>query len=309
MKRIWPGDKAFAFTIIDDTDHGTTENLAPVYDLLEQCGIHSTKTVWPFPPRDTFTGGSLSDGAYRDFLKDLQEKGFEMALHNVGSGAFTREEIEAGLEHFRTTFNGYPRIHVNHANNPDNLYWGYKRFVPPLRWIFRAFPGRRRSKGDVEDSPHFWGDLHKAHITYTRNHVFNGIDTLSYDPGMPYRDPWKARWSNFWFSSSDAHTVEEFTDLLAPSRVRALEKRGGLCIAYTHFASGFLDGEGRVDRRFAERLRALSERNAWFAPAGEILDHLRAFNGDGGYASYSYLLGLDMKWAGDRLIKYLKRRR
>ncbi len=50
----WPSGKKFAFTIIDDTDHGTVSNLKPVYDLLNELGIKTTKTVWVYPPRDSF---------------------------------------------------------------------------------------------------------------------------------------------------------------------------------------------------------------------------------------------------------------
>ena len=42
----WPEDKAFAFTIIDDTDYATIENIKPVYDFLYDAGLKTTKTVW-----------------------------------------------------------------------------------------------------------------------------------------------------------------------------------------------------------------------------------------------------------------------
>ena len=31
----WPGDKAFAFSVVDDTDNSTIANVKPVYDLLQ----------------------------------------------------------------------------------------------------------------------------------------------------------------------------------------------------------------------------------------------------------------------------------
>ena len=42
-----PDGKRFAFTILDDTDDGTLENLRPVYDRLRELGFRTTKTVWP----------------------------------------------------------------------------------------------------------------------------------------------------------------------------------------------------------------------------------------------------------------------
>ncbi len=73
---IWPGGKTFAFTVIDDTDSATVENVKPIYDLLYSRGIRTTKTVWAYPARDGFPGQSLSDPEYRDFILSLKEKGF-----------------------------------------------------------------------------------------------------------------------------------------------------------------------------------------------------------------------------------------
>ena len=63
----WPQGKRFAFTIVDDTDMSTVENVGPVYDFLSELGLRTTKTIWPIaplgPPR---TGGqSLEDPDYR----------------------------------------------------------------------------------------------------------------------------------------------------------------------------------------------------------------------------------------------------
>ena len=43
----FPEGRKFAFTILDDTDDATVENVRPVYDLLTELGFRTTKTVWP----------------------------------------------------------------------------------------------------------------------------------------------------------------------------------------------------------------------------------------------------------------------
>ena len=139
MSALFPEGRRFAFTIVNDTDNSTVENVAPIYDLLHRLGLRTTKTTWVYPPRDSFTGQSLADDHYRRFVLDLHDRGFEIALHNVGSGHFTREEILAGLDRYRDILGEYPRIHINHASNPDNLYLGGERFVPPLRWLYRLY--------------------------------------------------------------------------------------------------------------------------------------------------------------------------
>ena len=299
----WPGNKRFAFTVVDDTDHSTVASIAPVYDYLFEHGLRTTKTVWIYPPRDAYTGSTLQDAGYLAFVQDLQAKGFEIALHNVGSGRFSRDEILAGLEIFRSHLGHYPRMQVNHANNPCNMYSGHKRFVPPLRWLTRYSPYHAGGAGEMPESDLFWGDAHKAHIAYTRNHTFNGIDTTGYDLQMPYRVRSKAQFSNFWFSSSDAHTVHEFNALLSPASLDRLEASGGLCIAYTHFNSYFTRPDGSLDETFKARIDDIASRDGWFAPASEILDHLRTRRHRGQDATYRHLLGLDLRWTMERVVK------
>src|SRR5271165_313130 len=38
-KPAWPQGKRFAFTIVDDTDRSTVENVGPVYDFLLELGL------------------------------------------------------------------------------------------------------------------------------------------------------------------------------------------------------------------------------------------------------------------------------
>lgn len=298
----WPEGKKFAFTIIDDTDNSYIHNIKPVYDLLQDLEMKTTKTVWVYPPRDHFEGACLQDKDYLEYILNLKEKGFEIGLHNVGSGSFTREEIKKGLEDFKNLLGAYPNMHINHSRNPDNLYWGFKRFTSPLSAFMKQMKSRRIFEGEEEDSPHFWGDLAKKHITYMRNHVFNRINTLSADPYMPYRNPKKDRYSNLWFSSSDGHTVEEFNRLIKPDNINRLEKEDGCCIVYTHFASGFTDHDGNLDPVFKKRMEYLAEKQGWFVPASDLLDHLRSKNGRE-KSRVSSLRKTDLKWLTERIKK------
>lgn len=215
VQRIkWPSNKEFAFTIIDDTDMANVKNIKPIYYYLYLKSIITTKTIWLYPSRNSYSGQTIHDKDYLEFLYDIERKGFEIQLHNVGSGNFTRFEIINGFELFRKTFGRYPSLHINHSLNPDNLYWGYKRYGILLKSFFRILmPSKRRFYGDEVESKYFWGDISKHHIKYIRNRVFNGINTLRYDPHMPYIEE-KKRFSNYWFSSSDGHTAQEFNNLI-----------------------------------------------------------------------------------------------
>lgn len=303
MKIQWPNNKKFAFTVVDDTDNGTIDNTKPVYDFLYSWGIITTKTVWVYPPRDKFSGGCLLDEDYLNFIIDLKNKGYEIGLHNVGSGEFTRKEIIKGIDLFNEKLGFYPSLQINHASNLDNIYWGNERYRFPLKNLFKLIYGKKRKYyGTDIKSSHFWGDICKEKITYIRNHTFNDINTLKIDSRMPYIDKTKEKYSNYWFSSSDGHTVKEFNNLLEKDNIDKLEDEGGACIVYTHFASGFVDDEGKLNKKFENNIRYLSTKGGWFVSTSTLLDYLKAHKKET-YVSNKYLAKLDFKWVADRIIK------
>ena len=276
----WPDGKRFAFTVIDDTDVATLENVRPIYRLFEELGMRTTKTVWPVACPEGSKNFSLSetleDPAYREFVVDLARRGFEITWHGATMESSRRERTEAALERFHGLFGHHPRIHVNHSYNRENLYWGGNRFdFPLLRVLFGRLAGLGPDhfQGHVEGSPWWWGDLAREHITYGRNLTFNEINLLRINPSMPYRDP-RRPLVEWWFSGSDAEGVHEFNELLRPENQERLEAEGGLCIVATHLGKGFAGPEG-VHPLTRERLEMLARRPGWFPTVGELLDWLR----------------------------------
>ena len=275
----YPENKKFAFTIFDDTDYATIKNIKPVYDLLKQLKIFTTKSVWVYPPdsTDTCTGLSLEDNEYLKFVKRLQKQGFEIALHNVGSGGNTREKIEKGINVFNEKIGHYPQVHVNHSRNPDNIYWGYKRFTWPLSFAYKMMT-KDRYYGEDKNSRHFWGDLHKKHIRFTRNLTVDNINTLRFNPNMPYREKTKEKYSNYYFSSTNGATMVEFNKNITPATIDNLEAEGGVCILYTHFACDFVDKKGNLDKTFEKTMKYIASKGGYYRPVGELLDHLLKVN-------------------------------
>lgn len=301
----WPNGKQFAFTIIDDTDKSTVENIKPVYDYLYSHGLKTTKTVWAYPSRDGFPGQTLTDPGYREFILSLKDKGFEIASHGAGSGVFGREEILSGLELFRETLGDYPRIFINHNVNSDCVYWGSERFSRPVSALYgtaRRMLGksRVRSGGSDPDSPSFWGDACKQKIGFIRNHTVSEVNTIRFDPDMPCRVKRKQKYSNYWFASSDGQNADMFCRLLSRENVDGLAKEGGLCLVYTHFAYGFVK-DGNLDARFTEIIDRISSLNGWFAPAGEILEYLLGQKTSDRPRGAVREFIMDAKWAMDRL--------
>jgi hypothetical protein len=277
----FPAGKRFAFTVMDDTDVATVENVAPVYELLERLGMRVTKTVWPMGcpegSRNYSSSQTLEDPEYQDFVVTLPKRGFEVAFHGATMESSTRERTVAGLERFRSVFGAYPRVHANHALNVENLYWGSARVDQP---VLRRLVARLHDttphyyQGHVQGSPYWWGDLCARHIQYVRNLTFGDINVLRVNPSMPYRDPSRPLVA-WWFSASDAEDAEAFCRLISPARQDRLEREGGVCLVATHFGKGFAK-DGRVVDEVRERLEMLAGRPGWFPTVGELLDWMRA---------------------------------
>jgi hypothetical protein len=264
----------FRFTIIDDTDDATLENIKPIYDFLTEKNIFITKTVWVYPPRDRYSNGdSLQRKEYANYIKELSKRGFEIALHNVGSGDYDRKEILEGIEEFHRILGFYPRIHINHSYNKDSVYGGHKRFNKPFSYIIRKlYPQYAKGfQGDEEGSDYFWGDRHKELITFSRSHEFGDLNTLQIDKLSPYVDPWRNKYSNYWFSCSFAPNQNVFAHLLSNKNIDSLVENNGTAIVYTHF--GYFMQNNKIDIRFLESINYLSsKKGGLFLPVSELLN-------------------------------------
>ncbi len=296
----FPDNKKFAFTIFDDTDLSTVENIQPVYRLLAELGMRTTKSVWPLASvsEGKFSGSSLQDPEYLALMLQLRDLGFEIALHNVRNHHATRDMVRQGLEEFRRLIGYYPVVHANHSRNAENVYWGAARFrsLKPFYAIGSSITGARTFTGHHAESDCFWGDLCQEHIKYVRNFVFREINLDRVNPSMPYHESGKPL-VNYWFSSCNGADLEHFCELLSEENQDKLEREGGVCIVYTHFACGFVEN-GRVHPRVEELLRRLAARPGWFVPVSTLLDHLRAQRSPS--ISRAEILSMECRWARDR---------
>lgn len=274
----FPENKRFAFTVFDDTDYATVENVKPIYDLLLELGMLTTKSVWVFPTDDIsnryYHSETLGAPEYLEFVRRLHKSGFEIALHNASMTSSVREVTIEAIERFNKLLGFYPNIHVNHSSNKENLYWGAERLdLPFFRFLMKYKRNPLEFVGHKPGSPFFWGDVCQKYITYVRNFVFREINLLRINPTIPYKDP-KRPFVNYWFSSCEGGSVRTFNQLLSSKNQARLEREGGVCIVYTHFAKGFVEN-GKVHAKTRELLLELSKRNGWFVPVSALLDYLR----------------------------------
>jgi hypothetical protein len=272
----FPEKKLFAFTIIDDTDDAYFENIKPIYDILFENRLRTTKTVWVYPPRDIneSKGDCLNRNEYLNFIKDIHSKGYEIGLHNVGSGDYKRNEIIEGLNEFHLKLGFYPKLHVNHSYNKDNIYSGSKRFSFPLNYLVKIlYKEYDNFSGEDPASDYFWGDYHKKYIQFSRNYEIDNINTYKKLPYMPYREKLYNEYSNFWFGSTFASNQWMFNKIITKLNIDKLENEGGICILYTHL--GYYMQKGKIDPGFIRMIEYIgNKKNGWFVPVSNILEFL-----------------------------------
>jgi hypothetical protein len=274
----WPEGRHFAFTVFDDTDAATVENVAPVYEFLRDCGIRTTKSVWPLAGKEApsiIGGATCADTNYLQWVKQLQAAGFEISFHNATFHSSKRSQTIEGLDTFAHLFGHDPRAMANHTFCQDGIYWGRHRLTGLNRIFYDVltrFRNRHWFRGHVEDDEFFWGDVCKQRLKYVRNFAFSEINTLKVCPFMPYHDPARP-FVNYWFASAEGASVESFTATISEENQDQLEAEGGACILSTHFAYWFYT-DGQLNPRFKGLMQRLSRKNGWFVPVSTLLDHL-----------------------------------
>jgi len=307
----FPNGRRFAFTILDDTDDATFENIVPVYDRLRELGFRTTKTVWPLDcpegSQEYFAAETLQRSEYLRYVQQLVADGFELASHGATMESSNRERTLRGLEFLDQHFDTTLQLYANHGENRENLYWGPKRFRTPLfQWLARTIERNRRDGyycGDVEESEFFWGDVCRKRFRYVRNFTFASLNALSFNPEMPYAIS-NTPYVQYWFSTSDAPTPEIFRRRVTRSAIDRLEGEGGICILSTHFGKRGYVSNGRLDPTVDDMLRYIADKPGWLVPASEILDHLAAQQPDRNVSTLA-LARIEFRFLIDQLLERL----
>ena len=209
----------------------------------------------------------------------MQSQGFEIAWHGGTWHSLRRRRVARRAGEVRRDFGHYPLSAANH-NDDEALYWGSDRltgFHFLLYNLLTLYRHDGKYRGHIEGDDYFWGDLCRKKIRYVRNFIFRDIDTLRCCPMMPYHDTDRP-YVNHWFAASDGANAQRFNRCIAEGKQDQLEASGGACIMYARFADGFAD-QGRVEPRFEQLMRRLSQKNGWFVPVATLLDYLLSLRG------------------------------
>jgi hypothetical protein len=277
LKIVWPNGKRFAFTVFDDTDYATVENVGRVYAFLADQGFRTTKSCWPLrgTGQGRCAGETCEEPHYLKWLQELQARGFEIGYHLATFHTSPRKEVIRSMEQFHECFGHDPRTTANHTGCDDSMYWGSHRLSGSRRLIYNLltrFRNHNRYRGDVEGDDLYWGDVCRQRVRFFRNFTFPEINTLRCCPFMPYHDP-ERPCVNYWFASSDGHDVDQYVRCLSEPNQDRIEAEGGACIMYTHFASGF-SNEGKLHGEFERLMKRLAQKNGWFVPVSTLLEFL-----------------------------------
>ena len=134
-----PDGKRFAFTVFDDTDSATLENVRGVYALLSELGFRTTKSCWVFDGdrrQGRFPGDTCDRPEYRQWLLQLQAEGFEIGWHGPTWHGLPREQTIAALDRFYQLFGYYPKTAANHTGSPGGVYWAESRLSGFLSGLY-----------------------------------------------------------------------------------------------------------------------------------------------------------------------------
>ncbi len=297
----WPEGKDFAFTIFDDADHGHSEKSRVIYDLFTECGLRTTKSVWPLAGagKPKIPGATCEEADYRQYCLELQARGFEIAFHNATYHASDRAFTLRALNRFREIFGHDPISMANHSQNREGIYWGPARFSSWRQWLLLTLKRGQKFRGHIEGDPLFWGDLCRERVRYVRNFTFRDLNTLAQCPHMPYHDA-RRPWVNQWFAASAAGDVGAWKRYVTVDALKRLADQRGACILYTHLGKGFYKN-GRLNEAFVATVRHLSRMNGWFVPVSTLLDYLARQQTGPKVISADELGAMENRWLLDQL--------
>lgn len=281
----FPFGKQFAVTFIDDTDGATLKNIRPVYDFLSEKNMYITKTVWPLKATDysggyknaSLEGETLQDQDYKYYCKELQERGFELAMHTASAGNSLRSETVQAYDFFEETFGHSPHTNIMHSRNIENIYWGKYISDNPIISKLLSILEPLEFSGHAETSPYFWGDVCKQRTKYVRLFETMKLNTLLADPSVPFHDPSKP-FVNWWFNSTYGAGIC-LINLLNDINIEKLRKNRGAGIIHMYCRHySIKDGKHKfklnpVFKNTVDNL--MSYKMGWFVPVVELLDRFR----------------------------------
>ena len=299
-----PDGKSFIFSIFDDTDVSTLDNIRPIYDYLTELEIFTTKSVWPLDNEQNnsnYKGShTLQHTEYVAYVKELARRGFEIAFHGASMESNKRDTTIEALKQFHEKLGFSPRTFASHAGNRENIYWGEHRFnFAVFRLLYRLLNHSKVDyySGHNPQSQYYWADFCRDTFDYVRTFTYNDINLLNVGK-FPYRVKDRTCFKSCFYTSF-ADNVEEFNRLLSIKNQEKLLREQGVCIITTHFGKGFVK-DGILNYTTKILLDRLAKQNGLFSPVCNVLKYMSDSVGDN-YITKNDLFMLEFKWFIDTI--------
>lgn len=287
---LYPNGHTFAFTIVHDADSSYSRRLAPLFDEFDALNMKITATVFVYwadwaqdgkiwsswnridDPEKKFLAPQavpLVDDNERAFYLGLAARGHEIGMHTPSDTSDTTRRMQSAFEYFAQTFGHPPAIYVEHSTrsnketlqnegaNPRSNYYSLAVLKSYHPWVW-------------VDGP--WGLPADNEPRYYDLVAFNGAP-FSNEESQHYGLDKVFMRTGKWHKADGDGFLDEYSE----ANVDDLERNRGIALVYTHLDSKWLDaGTHKMRAPICDRLRYITSKNGWFAPASVILDRVTA---------------------------------
>lgn len=282
----YPNGRNFAFTILHDADSAYSRRLAPLFQVFDALEMKITATVFALWAEWADDGRiwsewnksndadsilfipvsvPLEDEDEKDFYRQLDANGHEIALHSPSEISDTRDDFICAYELYRSIFGEYPQTYVEHSrkNNkeaqanegadPESPYYCTDLLNSYRSWVWVDGPGAIPPNTALK----------YYDILASYNSPFNDYALKRYGILRGFRRT--GRWRN---SNGDG-----FLEWYSEANIDSLESNRGTALVFTHLNYKWLDPTTqRMRNEIHSRLEYLVSKDGWFVPACEILD-------------------------------------
>lgn len=280
MKLSWlPDSYQAAVAITDDPDNGDILAFKTMYDFLMSIDFPTTRAMWVYknaeptgtpPLKINFTAPLLTESECLDYCKVLTKKGFEICLHGASSGNNNRFQTIDALNFLAKEINP-SSVYICHSKNAENLYWDVRTANSAIEKKILQLYTKNICFGEVVDSPYFWGDICREKIRFIRMFRTRAVNTLSFNPSMPYHD-FSKPFVNFWFSATKGYIPTLFTE----SNIDKLCEQHGASILYQYMHKYIISTSVIKDEVKRALERVAGDSRILKKPASFILERLKS---------------------------------
>ena len=279
-KIVWPEGKQFAFTVFDDADWETLENVGGVYSLLADCGLRTTKSCWVVrgDPDKGYAGGAnrrrrrpLAMAAATCSRRDSRSAGTARTWHSLPRRELTGRRWRSSPS-FSAIIPSRPRI----TPVDEAIYWGSDRLTGFHSFLYNLLTALSQQPASIAATSKATNT--SGATCAGRRSSISAISSFrtSTRCGAARSCRTTTRTGRTSTIGLPRPTAPRCSDLIAasPSGSRTSWRRRGAPASCTPTSPTVSPRGGKVDPQFEQLVRRLAAKNGWFVPVTTLLDYL-----------------------------------